>query len=292
MSSVTNVTFRFLSMDLAPFVRVARARGARAARAASTSGEVRLHLPQQLQCVLALGVGGGSREELSEAADFLLGQSGADRGEDRIVSPLGEVGLLGLFDEGALGLFRNQPALPGRGQSHAHVDERDGDGLQRAAVVDHRHLVVGVQLAGREEPVDLPDAGHAVRLKLDSAEHAHARSPEDPHACLDGLQNLLGRDREALEELPVHDADGVRHAFAQEPAHVPAFDRGEELGVEDGTRLLTAKTRSAEHTSELQSRFDLVCRLLLEKKKTQTAYPSIDKNYEELLKMNPKKTKT
>src|SRR5207249_9226736 len=30
---------------------------------------------------------------------------------------------------------------------------------------------------------------------------------------------------------------------------------------------LTATTRSEEHTSELQSRFDLVCRLLLEKKK-------------------------
>src|SRR5437868_15271530 len=29
----------------------------------------------------------------------------------------------------------------------------------------------------------------------------------------------------------------------------------------------TAATRSEEHTSELQSRFDLVCRLLLEKKK-------------------------
>src|SRR5699024_10311712 len=32
------------------------------------------------------------------------------------------------------------------------------------------------------------------------------------------------------------------------------------------------KTRSEEHTSELQSRFDLVCRLLLEKKK-KTTYP-------------------
>src|SRR5699024_11685781 len=29
--------------------------------------------------------------------------------------------------------------------------------------------------------------------------------------------------------------------------------------------------RSEEHTSELQSRFDLVCRLLLEKRKTRTA---------------------
>src|SRR5699024_11981530 len=31
----------------------------------------------------------------------------------------------------------------------------------------------------------------------------------------------------------------------------------------------TGKRRSEEHTSELQSRFDLVCRLLLEKKKQQ-----------------------
>src|SRR5699024_12048404 len=30
-----------------------------------------------------------------------------------------------------------------------------------------------------------------------------------------------------------------------------------------------ARRRSEEHTSELQSRFDLVCRLLLEKKKTE-----------------------
>src|SRR5699024_12154153 len=34
----------------------------------------------------------------------------------------------------------------------------------------------------------------------------------------------------------------------------------------DGSRSLGRSTRSEEHTSELQSRFDLVCRLLLEKK--------------------------
>src|SRR5699024_12074072 len=32
--------------------------------------------------------------------------------------------------------------------------------------------------------------------------------------------------------------------------------------------------RSEEHTSELQSRFDLVCRLLLEKKKTNSTTPT------------------
>src|SRR2546421_8096341 len=37
--------------------------------------------------------------------------------------------------------------------------------------------------------------------------------------------------------------------------------------VRDGNHVLTLPTRSEEHTSELQSRSDLVCRLLLEKKK-------------------------
>src|SRR5207249_7566323 len=39
--------------------------------------------------------------------------------------------------------------------------------------------------------------------------------------------------------------------------------RAESLGTLEGRRI----ARSEEHTSELQSRFDLVCRLLLEKKK-------------------------
>src|SRR5207249_10803985 len=41
-----------------------------------------------------------------------------------------------------------------------------------------------------------------------------------------------------------------------------------EFGRGNGAILnATIKSRSEEHTSELQSRFDLVCRLLLEKKK-------------------------
>src|SRR5689334_25123863 len=39
-----------------------------------------------------------------------------------------------------------------------------------------------------------------------------------------------------------------------------------ELGIK---RVVYASTRSEEHTSELQSQFHLVCRLLLEKKKNQ-----------------------
>src|SRR6266566_8505996 len=41
---------------------------------------------------------------------------------------------------------------------------------------------------------------------------------------------------------------------------------------------LTSKTRSEEHTSELQSPCNLVCRLLLEKKKKQRRIVTNDKN--------------
>src|SRR5438874_4591502 len=43
---------------------------------------------------------------------------------------------------------------------------------------------------------------------------------------------------------------------------------GRSLGIDLEAVCLEFSTRSEEHTSELQSRRDLVCRLLLEKKKT------------------------
>src|SRR5438067_9072726 len=49
-----------------------------------------------------------------------------------------------------------------------------------------------------------------------------------------------------------------RHARCRRAAH---------RGHARGKRWLLPAARSEEHTSELQSRFDLVCRLLLEKKK-------------------------
>src|SRR3712207_8718891 len=45
-----------------------------------------------------------------------------------------------------------------------------------------------------------------------------------------------------------------------------------------GIDVLRVVVRSEEHTSELQSRQYLVCRLLLEKKKTQTTRPLINKH--------------
>src|SRR5207248_10903799 len=43
--------------------------------------------------------------------------------------------------------------------------------------------------------------------------------------------------------------------------------------LEERTRIGDLRERSEEHTSELQSPYDLVCRLLLEKKKTKRTDP-------------------
>src|SRR5699024_12783323 len=62
--------------------------------------------------------------------------------------------------------------------------------------------------------------------------------------------------------------------FSQISIHTPYRTNQKELEVFEERRLFTfdfmpiklTNPRSEEHTSELQSRFDLVCRLLLEKK--------------------------
>src|SRR2546422_5489181 len=51
------------------------------------------------------------------------------------------------------------------------------------------------------------------------------------------------------------------------------------LGVKPGDYDLTVDPRSEEHTSELQSRLHLVCRLLLEKKKKKKTKRHISARY-------------
>src|SRR2546421_7566781 len=56
--------------------------------------------------------------------------------------------------------------------------------------------------------------------------------------------------------------DEVAHIRSGEHEHVVGHQQQQQVEAQIGQR-------SEEHTSELQSRSDLVCRLLLEKKKTQ-----------------------
>src|SRR5437868_13114182 len=55
-------------------------------------------------------------------------------------------------------------------------------------------------------------------------------------------------------------------ANAQAPENEPSISSAQAKPIRIGSLILDAELRSEEHTSELQSRFDLVCRLLLEKK--------------------------
>src|SRR2546422_430437 len=58
--------------------------------------------------------------------------------------------------------------------------------------------------------------------------------------------------------------------FAQVSCDVAAFERALRIGHLEEALDLYRGARSEEHTSELQSRLHLVCRLLLEKKKKKT----------------------
>src|SRR5207249_5765409 len=79
--------------------------------------------------------------------------------------------------------------------------------------------------------------------------------------------------------LSLHDALPISDLIKGDVGCVPdaAFRRparNRVLHTEAGENLQAAIVhRSEEHTSELQSRFDLVCRLLLEKKKIRKSHP-------------------
>src|SRR2546430_6149561 len=62
------------------------------------------------------------------------------------------------------------------------------------------------------------------------------------------------------------------HALRQRSAHNAGFADYRTYAHQEKNRF---DYRSEEHTSELQSQSNLVCRLLLEKKKTNTPYLSI-----------------
>src|SRR5437867_9367451 len=73
------------------------------------------------------------------------------------------------------------------------------------------------------------------------------------------FRSQLSRDREIAQ--PIQHVEQVAAGAGSDVQHVGRPARG--LGLPD--RLL----RSEEHTSELQSPYELVCRLLLEKKNTR-----------------------
>src|SRR5699024_12857421 len=82
------------------------------------------------------------------------------------------------------------------------------------------------------------------------------RSPDEITVAGETILN-----KEWIEKLPL---DGIRDIIPVAGGDVNDAYRVE---TDDGPAFLLVQPRSEEHTSELQSRFDLVCRLLLEKKR-------------------------
>src|SRR5699024_11795637 len=67
--------------------------------------------------------------------------------------------------------------------------------------------------------------------------------------------------------------DAMNWAMARVAQKIdPAASVDEILAAQEEVHKAALVGRSEEHTSELQSRFDLVCRLLLEKKNTTEAH--------------------
>src|SRR5207249_5778548 len=121
----------------------------------------------------------------------------------------------------------------------------------REPVVGDARLLALVEvpaLLAREAQARQRDLGRVLELHVD---HDDGRRE-------DALLGILDRAREDL----LADRDVVDPDLPELPR--PVVD----VAVRDAPGLLVdEEDRSEEHTSELQSRFDVVCRLLLEKKK-------------------------
>src|SRR5699024_11256668 len=83
------------------------------------------------------------------------------------------------------------------------------------------------------------------------------------------LATELGADVHFVKQDVTSEADWNKVIAETESKFGPANVLVNNAGISKSIPLLemTEEQRSEEHTSELQSRFDIVCRLLLEKKK-------------------------
>src|SRR5689334_24199166 len=96
--------------------------------------------------------------------------------------------------------------------------------------------------------------------------------PPPPRATLFPYTTLFRSTEEQIERI-LSEISKTAIANAQTLARMAVEETGYGT-VEHKTlkNLFCAEDRSEEHTSELQSQFHLVCRLLLEKKKFRTVF--------------------
>src|SRR2546422_7562622 len=83
--------------------------------------------------------------------------------------------------------------------------------------------------------------------------------------------------RSVLETISSEAVSAYQPYWALSGHLLKSLGRGEQA-KQAYARAIGLSERSEEHTSELQSRLHLVCRLLLEKKKKQTKTPTTDRS--------------
>src|SRR5438477_3850968 len=105
------------------------------------------------------------------------------------------------------------------------------------------------------------DAYAGVLVRLPETESGVGRILHNGHAA--SVKNIKGRREEFAAELL--GARRGRVNVLDSDVQIPV--RGHAAGSLVGAKSAARRSRSEEHTSELQSHVNLVCRLLLEKKK-------------------------
>src|SRR6266536_297434 len=167
---------------------------------------------------------------------------------------------------------RPHPARAGLSAAAARNGELPG--VQRArggrALSSSGYALAGAGDDGRRElrpgaaPLGSRDADreHRPPAHRRPAAAALARRAREPHAVPDRFRGANGRTRSALEGIASPLFALARDLSTRADRTQPATAAGARREV---AQHLGAG-RSEEHTSELQSRVDLVCRLLLEKK--------------------------
>src|SRR5437870_7328624 len=161
------------------------------------------------------------------------------------------------------------------GAPHSFVAQ-DQPGVSRRLVDRHAGGPVRAELRGNAEPAH-PLLAHRRRL-VGPPQHVDRQRPDRRP---EGRQrDTIDRRPRGLREqepylLPAAPALAGAHARAREPLDLILVERpvAQQGGDAAGAHLrrlpveIARRLRSEEHTSELQSRGHLVCRLLLEKKK-------------------------
>src|SRR5690606_39759184 len=117
--------------------------------------------------------------------------------------------------------------------------------------------------------VPLPEPGEPKRAILETYTKEHSAEYQS-QALIDLARRMGARitDFDAVESVVIHTSHHTHYVIGTGSNDPQKFDpEASRETLDHSIMYIFAVARSEEHTSELQSRENLVCRLLLEKKK-------------------------